>query len=304
MDHGTHIAGRDTEEGDARLLADVPETLCFGLMAKATGGEEAGRRFVYVEASDETVDAQGERVLCKALQESAQVFERYGNVDLDHITMLRERSGIAEWQGYEIGRPVAVRFDAGKTYVKAELYSGDTPLAKNANMVWDSLTRLRPPARWYASVGGTAGPKAVEVDPVTKARVPVIKSVRWVNLALSRTPVNQSVSVAKHVPFGVFAKSLNGFVVSKALEAGYGTDMAQLTGGAALREQSLDASIQSYWNFSERVAGALRKGECAATEAGIAAYAAEHFGIRHDKAVAWSGKFLADLNDAINTGNA
>jgi hypothetical protein len=287
--------------GDAALLAAVPDILCLDVMLKATPREEGGARIVYIQASDESVDAQGERVLCKALQDSADTFLRYGNVDIDHLVLLGPKSGLPNYMEYEIGRPVEVGFRDDKTFVKAELYQGSGPLARNANMVWESLTALQPPARWYPSVGGGALAKSIEVDPVTKARVPVIKSVRWTNLALSRTPVNQSVPSATTVPLGTFAKSLGGYAL-KALVAGHGTDMAALDGGAALRTQSLDPEIQSYWDFSERLAADLRKGACEPREAAMSAHAARAYGLRADKAVAWTTRFLADLHDALQTG--
>ena len=298
-DVGADAGTEDREHDDAKLLASVPDYLRLDVTMKATPSEDGGKRFIYIQASDETTDAQGERVLCKALQESASTFMRYGSLDIDHIVLMGPRSGVANYMEYEIGRPVDVGFDSGRTFVKAELYQGDTALARNANMVWDSMTRLSPPARWYPSVGGATGQRSVEVDPVTKARVPVIKSVRWTNLALSRTPVNQSVPVAGTAPIGVFAKSMSGFVVEKALTAGYGTDVAALEGGAALREQSLDKDLQSYWDFSERIASDLRKGACGTGEAAMRDHATRHYGIRADKATAWVSRFMADLHEAL-----
>lgn len=298
------------DQQDARLLAEVPEMVCVSLMMKATPAEEGGHRYIYVQASDETVDAQGERVMSKALRDSADTFMRYGSLDLDHIVLMGPRSGLKNYMEYEVGRPVEVGFEADRTFVKAELYQGESDLARNANMVWDSLTKLKPAARWYPSVGGASGSKSVRVDPVTKARVPVIESVRWTNLALSRTPCNQSVPVASAIPMGVFAKSLGGFVVQKSdapaavgLSAGYGTDLNTLTGGGALRTQSLDEAVQSYWSFSERLAEDLHKGVCGPDEAAIAEHASRTYGIRHDKATAWTSRFLADLHEAIHRGN-
>lgn len=289
----------DQDQKDERLLASVPDYVCLsGMTMKATPKEEGGHRFIYIQASDESTDAQGEKVLCKALQDSQETFLRYGSLDIDHIVLMGARSGIQNYMDFEIGRPVEVRFDGDKTFVKAQLYSGDTPLAAKANMVWDSVTKLSPPARWYPSVGGGATRKAIKVDPMTKARVPVIEAVRWTNLALSRTPVNQSVPVASAAPIGVFAKSMGGFVM-KGLEAGYGTDVATLEGGAAMRTQSLDPKLQSYWGFCEAVAGDLRKGNCGPTAEAIADHAARNYGVRKDKATAWASRFLADLHEAI-----
>lgn len=292
-------SAHQTEDQDARLLASVPELVCVEMMMKATPREEGGERFIYIQASDETTDAQGEKVMAKALQSSVTTFLKYGSLDLDHIVLMGPRSGLANYMEFEIGRPVDVGFEADRTFVKAKLYRGDTPLARNAEMVWDSITKLDPPARWYPSIGGAATQKSIRVDPLTKARVPVIEGVRWTNLALSRTPVNQSVPVASAMPIGVFAKSLGGYVLQKGLEAGYGTDVATLEGGAALRQQSLDTHLHNYWGFSEVIAGDLRKGACEPSEAAIVDHAARTYGIRRDKATAWASRFLTDLHEAI-----
>lgn len=288
------------------MLAALPEFLCLDTMMKATPAEEGGERIIYIQASDESTDAQGEKVLCKALENSADVFLKYGSLDIDHIVLMGPKSGLSNYMEFEIGRPVDVGFAEGKTFVKAQLYRGDGALARNAEMVWESMTKLNPPARWYPSVGGASGPKRIDVDPLTKARTPVIDSVRWTNLALSRTPVNQSVPVASHVPVGVFAKSMGGFVLKSdtavapgPLVAGYGTDVAGLSGGAALRGQSLDRNIANYWQFSEAMAGALRKGTCGCTQAALETHAAKSLGITPILASAWSSRFLADLSDAL-----
>jgi hypothetical protein len=301
-DHAGQFRGQD--DGDERMLAALPDFLCLDALMKATPAEEGGERIIYIQASDETTDAQGEKVLCKALQDSADTFLRYGSLDIDHIVLMGPKSGLPNFMEYEIGRPIDVGFSEGRTFVKAQLYRGDGALARNANMVWESMTRLTPPARWYPSVGGASGPKRIEIDPLTKARTPVIDTVRWTNLALSRTPVNQSVPVASHIPVGVFAKSLGGFVIHKsegavpALVAGYGTDVATLSGGGALRGQSLAGRISNYWQFSERLAGDLRKGACGTSEAAIAHHATRAYGIGHLQACAWGSRFLADLTEA------
>jgi hypothetical protein len=301
---GAFATDRQDDAQDSRLMAALPDYLCIGVTMKARPAEEDGDRFLYIQASDESVDAQGERVLCKALRDSAEVFLKYGSLDLDHIVLRGPRSGVPNYMDFEIGVPVDVRFDGDRTFVKAQLYKGDHPGVAKAGMVWDSLTKQNPAARWYASVGGATGSKAVQVDPVTKAHVPVIKSVRWTNLALSRTPVNQSVPVASAMPIGVFAKSFDGFVMEKSegLSAGYGTDMATLSGGAALRGQSMDRRIQSYWHFSEVLAGDLRKGLVAPSEAEMTTHASQALGLGHAQAAAWTSRFMADLADALSQG--
>src|SRR3546814_19196264 len=86
-------------------------------------------------------------VLSKALQDSADHFLKFGNLDIDHKSMpsVARQYGIADPESWEIGLPTEVRFKDGVTFVKAKLFSGDTPLAARANMVWDRMTRLNPP---------------------------------------------------------------------------------------------------------------------------------------------------------------
>lgn len=294
---------------DAQLLDEVPEFLSIGSMFKAVPAQEAGKRFIYFEASNEKLDQQGEKVLAKALEESADIYLKHGNVDLDHYSLIgkpnpaKGYAGLPDYTSYEIGRPVAVRIENRQTFVKAELYAGDTPLAANANMVWESMTALNPPARWYPSVGGAVMAKSMQFDPDTQARVAVIEKVRWTNVALSRTPVNQNLPTAGTVPFGALAKcwTPNGLVLSKALTAGYETDSAAMTGGSALRVQSLGGvpPIASYFDFRHRIGSYLSKANEGGKDWGsakeIIAYSAKKFGVSLDEASEWTARFLRDL---------
>jgi hypothetical protein len=291
---------------EAAVLAAVPDYLRLDAVLKATPHTEGDDRFLYVCASDETLDAQNERILCKALEAAATSFLRYGNCDIDHITL---RRNVPDYVLWEIGQPVDVGFRDGQTFVKSQLYRGEAATAKNAEMVWASVTAQSPPARWYPSVGGPTAQKSVSYDPVTRRKVGVIGAVNWTNLAFSRTPVNQNVPVAETVPVGVFAKSLGGFVVAKSeagaegaggLTAGYGTDMNGLTGGGALRTQSLDRRLQNYWQFSETLAGDLRRGAVRPASAdAIQAYAMKSYGLDEVRAAAWTSSFLAHAAEAL-----
>lgn len=285
-------------------LPFVPEFTAFGTMLKARAGTEGAERVIYIEASNEGRDYQGEIVLAKALEDSATHFLRYGNLDIDHKTMpsVAKAHGITNPQEWEIGMPIAAQFERKRTFVKARLYQGDTPLAARANMVWDSLTQLSPPKRWYPSVGGIPLGAEARIDPMTKARVHVITKVRWSNLALAAEPVNQHVPSASTTPIGVFAKSLGGFVIAKDLTAGYGTDSAALTGGGALREQSLDGRIHSYWDFREKVSAAIRSGKAGKNPgvAEITDYATKKFALQPDEAAEWVERFMRDLKTGIN----
>lgn len=299
---------------DAALLEACPDYVSVGSLLKAHPQEDGGKRFIYFEASNEGLDQQDEVVLAKALAESKDFYLRYGNVDLDHLTQIGARAGIPDYPSYEIGQPVEVGQRGGSTFVKSQLYSAvsaraTTPMVEKANMVWDGLTKLDPPQRWYPSVGGSVLQKSIVVDEATQARKAVISKVRWSNVGLSRTPVNQHVSACAAVPIGAFAKCLaaQGVIeLSKTLTAGYGTDTAALAGGAALRQQSLDGAVKNYWDFRERLATALR--ERAAGEkprsADLVRFAAKRFGLSQDEAAEYVERFVRDLQSGLNRNKA
>jgi len=286
---------------DEQLLSSVPEHITVGGLLKASPSEEDGERILYFEASNEDVDHQNEVVLQKALSESSDYYLRHGNVDLSHFSLIGPKAGISNHLEYEVGRPLEVRVDGKRTMVKAQLYRGDSPMARNANMVWDSLTKQSPPARWYPSVGGSVLAKSVKIDPVTKNRVAVVEKVRWNNIALDRCPVNKSVGEVSTVPAGVFAKSLGGFVFGKALEAGYGADVAELEGGAALRKQSLLGAPANYYDFRNRLADALRGGKAGKNPGvhTITDYAARAYGLPLHQAAEWVEHFVHDLKTGL-----
>lgn len=287
-------------DSDDDLLAGVPDFISVGGLLKATPAEEDGERFMYFEASNEDVDHQNEVILQKALTESAEYYLRHGNIDLSHYTILGPKSGIPDFMTYEIGKPVDVRVGGKSTFVKAQLYRGESPMAKNANMVWDSLTKQSPPSRWYPSVGGAVLSKSVRIDPDTGAKIAVVDRVRWNNTALDRCPVNKTVAEVSTAPVAVFAKSMGAFVVSKALAAGYGTDVATLTGGAALGVQSLDSKPVDYWSFRHRLAEEVKRGRVKnGTAAGLTAHAVTQYGVDEATAAEWVSRFLGDLSSQL-----
>lgn len=212
--------------------------------------------------------------------------------------------GIAEPHLWEIGMPCAVRFDGASTFVKAQLLSGNTPLAEKANMVWESMTALNPPRKWYPSVGGKVLHKSIGIDPDTGARFEAVDTVRWTNIALSQHPVNQHVDGIKTIPFGVLAKSWGaaGLNLTKALEASYATDAAAKTGGAALGRQSLDgAAPHSYFDFREKTSKALLAGVVEQSSEGLMAYAVNNLSLSEDEAEEWVDRFLGDLKSGLKS---
>lgn len=289
---------------DDDLLASVPDFLSINTLMKARASVEGVDRIVYFEASNEAMDQQGEIILSKALQESADYFLKFGVVDMDHKSMpsVAKNYGIDNPDTWKIGHPLEVRFERGTTFVKTSLYKGDTPLADRANTVWDGLTKLTPPARYYASVGGQVLARDIRIDPKTKERVPVVTKVRWNNLAATATPVHPGLEAASTVPVGTFAKSLGGFVITKALEAGYGTDSASLSGGGAMRKQSLDRGIHSYYDFREKIAGDMRTGTAGKNPGAreLVEHAAREFSIPPDQAAEWVERVMRDLKFGLN----
>jgi len=280
------------------LLDALPSYLSISNMLKATPVSEGGERFVYLEASNETLDQQGEIVLAKALQDSADYFLKFGNLDIDHYTQIGARAGIPNYELYEIGRPVDVAFRDGSTFVKGQIYSGSGPVAEKANAFWSSLTELNPPARWYPSVGGSVIGKSIIIDPKTKEKRAVINKVRWTNIGFSKTPVNPNLATVSTVPFGALATSwcASGFDLSKALESSYGTDSSALSGGAALRKQSLEPGLLSYWDFRDALADLIRKGKVSGGKpAEWVKVARKRFGLSLDEAAAYVERFLGDL---------
>ena len=296
---------------DADLLSGCPDYLSIGSMLKATPATEAGKRILYFEASNEGLDQQSEVVASKALADSADFYLKYGNLDLEHYTQIGAKLGIPDYSSYEVGRPVDVAQRKGSTFVKAEVYSGEGVAAEKANMLWSGMTEIVPTQRWYPSVGGSVLEKAIEIDPKAPGgRKVVITKVRWSNVGLSRTPVNQHVGVCATIPVGAFAKSWGsgGLDIAKALEAGYGTDSATLTGGAALREQSLFGAPKvkpNYWSWRNQVAGSMRKGECGDNSAGaLVAHSIKTFGFGDDEAAEHVERFMRDLHNGLSQRKA
>lgn len=300
---------RSTEKSRDSIIVAMNEAnneiLSIGTMLKARPAEELGERFLYLEASREGADQQNEFVLAKALEDSADHFLKFGNIDIDHKSMpsIASHYGISDPESWEVGIPEEVSVDGGTVFVKARLFKGDTQLAERANMVWDSLTKLSPAARWYASVGGATLAKSAGIDPATNSKVTFVKKVRWTNLAISRQPVNQHIAAAQTVPFGALAKcwSAQGFDMVKALEASYATEIAGKTGGAALGMQSLDTgnSPHSYYDFRNKLSTALKSGLTHQSMNAMIEYSARTFDLPLDEATEWVDRFLGDLKSNL-----
>lgn len=260
------------------------------MMLKAVPVQDGLQRFIYCEASDETLDAQSEIVMQKALADSMEYMLARGNLDIDHITMVGAKQGIPDYLTYEIGRPVDINFRDSKTFVKGEVYSGTGSAADKANQFWSSLTELNPPARWFPSVGGSIQGVEDFFDPKTQAKGRRITKVRWSNIGFSKQPVNQTVPAVQTAPLATFAKSwaADGFFL-KTLEAGYGTDVSALSGAGALRVQSL----HGYTHYRDAISKLILDGVIEPRD-GVE-QSIKHFGLSREKAAAWFTNFLSDI---------
>jgi len=121
---------------------------------------------------------------------SAEHFLTFGNIDIDHLSLLGPRYGLspAEAKLYEIGLPCQVVTEP-RSLVKVEIYRGEGKQVEQANYFWNTLTKREPAKRWYPSVGGRpTAPR--ECGP----RGCVVKAVLWTSLAFAKEPVISGVS--------------------------------------------------------------------------------------------------------------
>lgn len=286
---------------------DFSQLVSIEMMLKATPVQEGAGRFIYLEASREARDQQNDIVLAKALEASADHYLKFGNIDIDHKSMpaIAKMMGIEKPHLWEIGAPVDVRIDGVSTFVKAQLFTGDSDQCENANMVWDSMTRMNPPRKWYPSVGGKILAKSMQIDPATGDKLNVVSGVRWTNIAVSQQPVNQHVGGIQTIPFDVLAKSWTseGLDMAKALEASYATDAAGKTGGAAFGAQSLDMGITrpvSYHAFREDLAKALRSGQVTDSSAdGLISFGTNKLSLTAEEAGEWVDRFISDIKRGL-----
>jgi hypothetical protein len=226
---------------------------------KARPAQDGDRRYIYCEASNEVRDQEGEVVKQSALRGSKDFFLSNGNVDIEHKSILPTAvTGVENPREWEIGRPVDVRFGDTETFCKSEIYQRNP----KSEWFWGTIAVQDPPMQWFPSVGGIPLARETKVDPHTgEARV-IITKAKWFNLAFAREPQNLAVSPAKIVPIGAFLKALafasgarcclgpdcSPESTCKAITAGYGTDSATLTGGAALRRQSIQGGVLHLWD--------------------------------------------------------
>jgi ribosomal protein L12E/L44/L45/RPP1/RPP2 len=194
-------------------------------LKSSTEEDENGNPLIMVEASNENLDQQEQKVLQRALLDSKEYFMRNGIISYDHRHLRRDPSD-PSWnpEKYIIGEPVSVESKGNKTFVKARLF-------RSSPIVKEILTKLKDGARYLkASVGGIRPVIENVYDEKLKRPLEQVISVLWNELAITPKPVNDTLSPV--------ALSSASFV--KSLTMGYTTDPSSASGGAALGVQSLE----------------------------------------------------------------
>ena len=180
---------------------------------KAQAETEGGQRVVYLEASTEIRDVQGDKILLSALEASIPYFLKYGRIDLDHASVLGQiRGAKVNPYAYEIGRPLDVKVQDGSVWVKAAIFAGTSgqgnSFTEAADLFWDSL-HTTPPVVWYPSIAGDVySEQTTQEDGLPTQEV---RGIRWHSIGLSRTPVNMNIGPVSTMPLRAFAKAFSGF---------------------------------------------------------------------------------------------
>lgn len=191
------------------LIIDLP---CLVKAVPSAGAE----RLIEVEASNQEVDSEGDVIDQKALLDAAPEFIRTGHLDIDHLSELGDRMGIANPEGYIVGRPTQVKdLGGGRTGVVARLFKATTfdPENNRFDAVWDSIQKG---VQWRASIYGFPTEDGVEdcrgnicSSGATRFH---IKAMDWRSLALTRNPVNDAIKGCARI---VTAKSWIASVIAK-----------------------------------------------------------------------------------------
>jgi hypothetical protein len=204
------------------------------LQKGSVGLNEDGNIVFEVEASNENLDLEEQRILQRALLDSKDYFLSNGVVSDDHKHRKKGPDGGIEID-YDrvIGEPIEVYTKGNRTFVKGILYAAKEHAKKFIDLLKSHSTRVK------ASVGGLAPRVRTKIEK--GANVGTVVSVLWNDIALTIAPVNSTVAPA------FLSKSMTSLEFVKSLEAGYGTDHAEFTGGRALQTQggtSIDDAIK------------------------------------------------------------
>lgn len=197
------------------------------LLIKSIGEEDSDGNYIFeVEASNENLDLDKQNIQQKALINSKDFFISNGVVSDDHQHKRYDKNGnVISDKSKIIGEPISVRTEGTRTFVKGKLYGSIAAAQDFIKLLKAHSSRVK------ASVGGIMPTIRKNPDGTE-----TVTAFRWNDLALTCSPVNHTVGSA------VFAKSMSNVDFCKALSAGYGTDVAEMTGGMALQNEDLENS--------------------------------------------------------------
>lgn len=187
-------------------MFDSAEPLLFHLPCLVKARMDGDRRVVAVEASNETVDQEGDVITQKALLDGAPAFLKSGALDIDHISEIGARYGIQNPDSWIVGVPLEVRDLGGRrTEVVGELHKAKPGVVSKADELWEGLTR-DPPVQWRASIygwpirnGGLLDARIEKSAEYPNATRYIVKGLDWRSLAFTRTPVNDAITGSAHV---------------------------------------------------------------------------------------------------------
>lgn len=217
---------------------------------KSSVGKDRNGDFIFdVEASNENLDLEGQKVLQRVLLDSKEYFLSNGFISKDHLHQKIVGEGDNKTLIYDedfiIGEPLEVYTKGTSTRVKGKLYKNNEYAQKFIKLLQEGSSRVK------ASVGGLL-PIVKKVKEGGKEIEKVI-SVLWNDLALTISPVNPTVSSAYIV------KSLNSLEFVKALTAGHGTDSSKFTGGRAIIKENIESRQKENAELDERLIYFLTK---------------------------------------------
>ncbi|MCL2556914.1 MAG: hypothetical protein FWE09_00385 [Treponema sp.] len=225
------------------------------LMRKSLQRDADGNVVIEVEASNEGLDLEGQKVLQAALLGSKEHFLNNGVVSKDHLHRTPTPGGGYEMrEEYVIGEPISVRAEGLSTIVKAKLYSGSKYAGKFIDLLDQGSTRVK------ASVGGLR--PRIKAVMENGRKVGEIVSVLWDDLALTICPVNPSLdgatSMAKSLSSAEFVKALSspwdegrhsrddGGKFAEGGRGGGGNDYGELLKACAAPMLEVEYSVENY----------------------------------------------------------
>ncbi len=156
-----------------------------GILIK-TEKEETDHYVMYVEASNENMDLDGEIVVQKALEDQKDNFMKFGIITWDH-----QHKDLEHGPKAILGQPIEVVFGKKKTFVKFKLYKDKEFSKELVNMLKSGGNRIR------ASIGGQV---------IEKSGKKIIKVI-WNELALTWRPANNTLGPIQWTAFDEFKKN-------------------------------------------------------------------------------------------------